>query len=134
MLDGEGKIMEINGKSVCLICHTETPNAETDRTKDVIFRADVAFLCWRCHSLMVTPMLNEHVLARPSMGMLRTIEKNGRELKATIPLVPRDRITCSACHNPHQGGVIVYEPSMKGADALHRLRLPSPALCLVCHE
>ncbi len=133
MLD-DGKIVEVNGKPVCLVCHAKTPDPRVDRTKDVVFRADVAFLCWRCHSLMAKVMLNEHVLLKPPTNMLRYIEQNEERMKIIIPLVPRDRITCSTCHNPHQKGVIIYGPSAKGADAPDRLRLPEPALCLVCHK
>ena len=61
MLDNEGKIIEVNGKPVCVVCHVTTPDPTVDRTKDVLFRADVAFLCWRCHSLMAQPTLNERL-------------------------------------------------------------------------
>jgi hypothetical protein len=76
----------------------------------------------------------EHFLVKPSPSMLRFIERKEQEMKVTIPLVPRERLTCSTCHNPHQKGVISYEPSAKGADAPSRLRLKSPELCLVCHN
>jgi len=134
MLEKEGKYTQVNGSPVCLICHAKTPDPKVDRTKDVLFRADVAFLCWRCHSLMPQPMLNTHVLMKPSENMLKDIEQNEREMKVTIPLVPRNRITCSTCHNPHEKGVIIYEPSAKGADSPDRLRLQTPDLCLVCHK
>jgi predicted CXXCH cytochrome family protein len=133
MMDGDGRIMESNGKPVCLVCHTRTPNPKVDRTKDVVFRADVAFLCWRCHSLMSRAILNEHILLKPSLEMVKYLEQNEQKLNVTIPLVPRDRITCSTCHNPHQKGVITHEPSAKGADAPDRLRIENPALCVVCH-
>ncbi len=48
MLDGDGKFIEVNGRPVCLVCHSKTPAPGVDRTKDVMFRADVAFLCLRC--------------------------------------------------------------------------------------
>jgi hypothetical protein len=134
MLQKDGRYKEVNGKPVCLICHARTPDPRVDRTKDVAFRADVAFLCWRCHSLMPQPTLNTHVLMKPSENMLKDIEQNEREMKVTIPLVPRNRITCSTCHNPHEKGVIIYELSAKGADSEDRLRLQSPDLCLICHK
>jgi predicted CXXCH cytochrome family protein len=134
MLESDGSIRQVHNKPVCLVCHAKMPDPRVDRTKDVVFRADVAFLCWRCHSVMSTAILNRHVLMKPSLSMLRYLEQNEQKLSVTIPLVPRDRITCSTCHNPHQKGVIIYPPSAKGADAPDRLRLPSPTLCTVCHE
>jgi len=134
MLNNEGKIIEVNADPVCLVCHAKKPEPKVDRTKDVAFRADVAFLCWRCHSLMAQPTLNRHILMKPSANMLRDIEQYEQEMKVTIPLVPRERITCSTCHNPHEKGVIIYGPSAKGADEPQRLRLQSPAICLVCHK
>jgi len=134
MLDDKDKVIELNGKPVCLVCHSRMPDPRVDRTKDVAFRADVAFLCWRCHSLMSQAVLNQHVLLKPSLDMLRYLEQNEQTMKVTIPLVPRDRITCSTCHNPHQKGVIIYEPSAKGADDPDRLRLQEPELCIACHE
>ncbi|SPQ02158.1 exported hypothetical protein [Candidatus Sulfobium mesophilum] len=133
MLDDKEKFLEVNGRPVCLVCHLKTPDPTVDRTKDVVFRADVAFLCLRCHSLMAKAILNRHVLLKPSLEMLTYLEQNEQKLSVTIPLVPRDRITCSTCHNPHQIGVIIYEPSAKGADAPDRLRVAEPALCVVCH-
>jgi hypothetical protein len=133
MMDGDGKIVEVDGRPVCLICHSRMPDPRVDRTKDVVFRADVAFLCWRCHSLMARAILNQHVLLKPSLEVRRYMEQNEQKLNVTIPLIPRDRITCSTCHNPHQKGVITYEPSAKGADGPDRLRIEAPALCIVCH-
>lgn len=66
--------------------------------------------------------------------MLKEIERNEKKMEVTIPLVPRKRITCSTCHNPHQKGIIKYEPSAKGAGSPNRLRLSRPALCFVCHR
>jgi len=134
MLDSDGKVTEVNNRPVCLVCHSKMPDPSVDRTKDVSFRADVAFLCWRCHSLMGKGVLNQHVLLKPSLNMLSYIEQSEQKMKVTLPLVPRERITCSTCHNPHQKGVITYEPSAKGADAPDRLRLQEAALCVACHE
>ncbi len=135
MLDAKGAVLSVNNKPVCLLCHAMTPDPARDRTGDVRFRADIAFLCWRCHPPMASPrFFREHFLVEPSPSMLRYIEKREAEWKVTIPLVPRDRITCSTCHNPHQKGVIIYGPSAMGADAQSKLRLPSPKLCLVCHD
>lgn len=135
MMDGNGKIVVVNGRPVCLVCHAVEPNPARDRTNDVRFRADIAFLCWRCHETMAnTLFFQTHFLVKPTLPMINFIERLSQELDVTIPLVPRERITCSTCHNPHQKGVIIYEPSTKGADEPGRLRLPSPKICLVCHQ
>jgi predicted CXXCH cytochrome family protein len=135
MMDDYGTVLTVNGRPVCLVCHTVKPNPAKDRTGDVRFRADIAFLCWRCHATMADARFFEtHFLIKPPLPMLKFIERKSQELDVTVPLVPRERITCSTCHNPHQKGVISYEPSTKGADAPNRLRLPSPEICLVCHD
>ena len=135
MLDETGMVLEVDGQPVCLFCHAVKPNPAKDRTEDVRFRADIAFLCWRCHSLMANSLFfEEHFLKKPPIPMIKFIERKEKELKVTIPLVPRERITCSTCHNPHQKGVISYGPSAKGADEPGRLRVPSPAICIVCHD
>jgi len=135
MLDDSGKILDVNGKPVCLICHAVKPEPAKDRTGDVRFRADIAFLCWRCHAPMAnTLFFTQHFLKKPSPSTLKFMGKKEQEMKVSIPLVPRERITCSTCHNPHQKGVILYGPSAKGADERSRLRVPSPAICLVCHD
>ncbi len=135
MLYPNGNVVNVNGQPVCLVCHAVKPDPAKDRTGDVRFRADIAFLCWRCHAPMADPQFfNQHFLLKPSLSMVRLIERKEQELQITIPLVPRSRITCSTCHNPHQKGVILYGPSAKGADASSKLRLPTPAICLVCHE
>ena len=135
MLDKNGKVLEVDGKPVCLLCHAVKPDPDKDRTEDVRFRADVAFLCWRCHPPMAPPQFfSKHFLAKPSPSMLRFIERKEREMQVTIPLVPRERITCSTCHNPHQKGVIKFGPSAKGANSQGKLRLQSPTLCFVCHN
>lgn len=73
----------------------------TDRTEDVKFRADVAFLCWRCHAPMVNSILMNHFRLKPSISQLQYIQEKIQQLEVTIPLIPRQRITCSTCHNPH---------------------------------
>jgi predicted CXXCH cytochrome family protein len=135
MLDENGMVLDIDGKPVCLLCHAVKPNPAKDRTGDVRFRADIAFLCWRCHDPMANSrFFEQHFLKKPPIPMIRFIERKEQELKVTIPLVPRERITCSTCHNPHQKGVISYGPSAKGADEPGKLRVPSPAICIVCHD
>ncbi len=135
MLDGRGNVLNVAGRPVCLFCHAVKPDPETDRTGDVLFKADVAFLCWRCHPPMTNPkFFKEHFLVTPSMEMRRFMEGQEQRLQVTMPLVPRDRLTCSTCHNPHQKGVILYGPSARGADTPSRLRLPASTICDACHH
>jgi predicted CXXCH cytochrome family protein len=136
MLDENGNIRKlIGGVPVCLLCHLVLPNPEVDRTEDVQFRADVGFLCWRCHKPMANAkFFKQHFLVSPPPEQLKIIEENEKKLDILIPLVPRERITCSTCHNPHQKGVILRESAAKGADSPSRLRIPSPQLCFVCHQ
>jgi len=58
MLQKDGNFTEVKGNPVCLIWYAKTPDPKLDRTKDVVFRADIAFLCLRCHSLMPRSMLD----------------------------------------------------------------------------
>lgn len=135
MLDEDGRFRRIvGGMTVCAICHIGTPNADLDRTGGVRFRADVGFLCWRCHPPMANALFQaQHLLVEPSREMRKNLEKNEAEMDVLLPLVPRDRVTCSTCHNPHQKGVIRRTAAAKGADAPDRLRVPSPRLCFACH-
>ncbi len=132
MLDDAGNVRDVDGKPVCLLCHSKVPDPEVDRTNDVRFRADVGFLCWRCHPPMPDPFFRQHFLVKPSAETLKNIQSAEERLMVTLPLVPRGRITCSTCHNPHQKGVIRREGAAKGADATSRLRLSS--ICFACHR
>ena len=135
MLDEGGRYRKIvGGMTVCVICHTVMPNPEVDRTEDVQFRADIGFLCWRCHPPMANALFQaRHLLVKPSLEMLRNLKKNETAMDVELPLVPRNRVTCSTCHNPHQKGVIRREAAAKGADFPAKLRIPSPRLCFACH-
>lgn len=132
MLKSDGSIKDINGKPVCLICHAVKPNPEVDRTEDVLFRADVAFLCWLCHPPMPDRFFQQHFLVRPSKDTLRNMKQTEREWGVLFPLVPRQRITCSTCHNPHQKEVILHEPARVGADSRSRVRMEN--ICTGCHK
>jgi hypothetical protein len=44
------------------------------------------------------------------------MHQSEERLLVILPIVPRERITCSTCHNPHQTGVIQREAAAKGAD------------------
>jgi predicted CXXCH cytochrome family protein len=131
MLDNDHTFREVNGKPVCLLCHAEIPDPSRDGTNDVKFRADVGFLCWRCHPPMPDPFFKVHFLVKPSATVLENMHSSEEKLRVTMPIVPRGRITCSTCHNPHQKGVIQRESAAKGADVKNKLRLPS--VCYPCH-
>jgi predicted CXXCH cytochrome family protein len=132
MLDDQNHIREVNGKPVCLICHSKQPNPAVDFTDDVRFRADVGFLCWRCHAPMPGDFFNKHFLVTPSAKTLKKMNRAKERLYVILPMVPRGRITCSTCHNPHQEGVIQHPAAAKGADARAKLRVPG--ICTACHE
>ena len=132
MIDAQGVIKKYNGEPVCLMCHGEVPD-QTVEPVEVTFKADVAFLCWRCHP----PMPNDgffkgHYMAKPKERTLEQMIKVQTEYGVRFPLQPRDRVTCSTCHNPHQKGVIMDGPAQAGADAPARLRMPNS--CIGCHN
>ena len=132
MLDGQGRVKEVKGKPVCLICHSKVPDPAKDFTDDVRFRADVGFLCWRCHPPMPGEFFRTHFLVTPSAKTLSTMNKAEERLYVILPIVPRGRITCSTCHNPHQEGVIQRPSAASGAGARSRIRMPH--ICSACHE
>jgi len=132
MLESDGAVRQVNGQPVCLLCHAVKPNPEIDTTEDVKFKADVGFLCWRCHPPMPGEFFNWHFHVTPSPKTLKYIQETEESLNVILPLVPRGRITCSTCHNPHQKGVIWREAAAKGADAIMKLRFPS--MCHRCHN
>ena len=133
MLDSGGNILEVHGKTVCLLCHTIKPNPEVDRTPDVRFRADVGFLCWRCHSSMTGQFFSHHFLQRFSKVTVKNLRNAEKKYDVILPVDARKRLTCSTCHNPHQKGVIVNSAARKGAGDPLRLRLPKQDLCTSCH-
>lgn len=131
MLDSKGNIKVVNGKPVCLFCHEVTPDPSQDRASNVYFRADIGFLCWRCHPPMPGAFDHEHFLVRPSMETMAYINRPEVQEKFTLPMVPWGRINCSTCHNPHQAGVILTPPAAAGAGAAKRLR--DNNICAACH-
>ena len=133
MLDEKGNFLMINGKPVCLLCHSVVPDPQKNRRSDVRFRADIAFLCWRCHPPMPGLFFENHFLLRPSALVRDEIDRSEKNKHVIFPLIPRGRISCSTCHNPHQREVMRDERTKAGADEPMRLRLPSPAICLGCH-
>jgi len=128
--DGENRT-SVNGKVVCLYCHELEPEPSQDRANMVLFKADVSFLCLRCHTLMHTDYFEKHFQVTPSEEISKNISSPERQVRFSLPLVPRGRITCTTCHNPHQEGIITYGPSAAGADSVHRLR--DGNVCIGCH-
>ena len=133
MVDEKGAIMMIDDKPACLFCHTVMPDPKKDRTRDVRFRADVGFICWRCHPPMPGMFFTQHFLQKPKRKTMESIRKFEKDFQIIFPIAPRNRVTCSTCHNPHQAGVIVSPPAQKGAGAPMRLRLPPKDICQACH-
>ena len=134
MINDKGEIRNINGKPACLFCHGEVPDQTADNFI-ISLKADVAFICWRCHR----PMTNDsffrgHFLVKPKKRTLDFMRRVQAEDGVSFPLLNRDRITCSTCHNPHQAGVIADGPAQAGADAPHRLRMPEGSVCAGCHD
>jgi len=132
MLDN-GTYRLYNGRIVCLYCHHDMPNAAVDRTDDVNFQADVAFLCWRCHPPMPGLFFERHFMKAPPAHILRQMRAMEAARNVNLPLVPRDRITCSTCHNPHEPGVLQTARAAAGSETPGRLRIPSREICTGCH-
>lgn len=132
MFDRSGRIRTVDGQPVCLMCHRTVPDQSRGRSV-VNFRADVAFLCWRCHPPMGGGFFSSHFLVKPSKKARRQMRKTERDNGIAFPLLNRNRITCSTCHNPHQDGVILYGPAQAGADTHDKLRLPPQRICEGCH-
>jgi predicted CXXCH cytochrome family protein len=132
MFGQDGSIFEVNGKPVCLVCHVVQPNPYTDRTANVRFRADIGFLCWRCHPPMPGNLLDTHFLVKPSVTTLSYMHASESRLTIILPLAPWGRITCSTCHNPHQKGLLAFAEAVAGADAPKKLRARD--MCGACHR
>jgi predicted CXXCH cytochrome family protein len=133
MINSDGTIRDINGMPSCLFCHGSVPD-QSISDEQITFKADVAFLCWRCHPPMPGEFFRSHYLVKPSRTTERTMKSNERQSGINFPLLNRDRITCSTCHNPHQLGVIQKASVSSGADATARLRVDASQICLTCHS
>lgn len=118
--------------ATCLVCHSSPPNPKVDRSKDVKFRASVAFLCWRCHPPMMAEFMDRHFLKRPKSKTFEDMLKGEADHKVILPLDFKGRVTCSTCHNPHQPGVMINEWAKKGEGSEKRLR--DPNMCAICHR
>ena len=127
-----GAFKEIAGKSVCLVCHAKVPELDSGRD-EVQFKADIAFLCWRCHHPMPGDFLQKHFHRKPAKKTLSSMGETEGKLGLMLPLAKDGRVTCSTCHNPHQPGVLVNKAALYGAGAPGRLRLPKDVICSACH-
>lgn len=133
MTKPDGTILEINNEPVCLVCHASVPDQKASRIR-VTFRADVAFICWRCHPPMPGSFFAAHFQVKPRTQTLAFMKQHSREQDVLLPLLNRGRITCSTCHNPHQAGIIRKSSAAVGADSHKKLRLSREQLCTGCHQ
>jgi predicted CXXCH cytochrome family protein len=134
MLDDKGAVRTIEEKPVCLFCHAVMPDPKTDRAESIYLRADVGFLCWRCHAgQMAGELFSHHFLRKVRRNTTQLMKAAEQKHDVILPVQPRNRLTCSTCHNPHQKGVVLNAAAAKGADAKHRLRLRRHDLCMACH-
>ena len=133
MLSPDGSVRSVNGEPVCLVCHTAQPDPKGD-PELVEFKADVAFLCWRCHAPMAGSFLSQHFHAKPKRSTRSAIMDTENRLGIELPLARDGMLTCSTCHNPHQAGVLSRTAVQAGADAPKRLRLAAKSICEACHE
>ena len=131
--------------STCVICHSERPDPRFDRTRDVKFKAEIHFLCLRCHPPMPGKFFANHFLKESDMQAIDDLgvslgtgsdtfdlmKMNERHSDILLPLDPKERITCSTCHNPHQPGVMVDKKAAIGAGGNKRLRFKD--ICIECH-
>ncbi len=132
MLSADGTALKVNGRPVCLLCHTTQPDPEGD--PDLVeFRADVAFLCWRCHPPMEDTFLKNHFHVKPRKKTRTALRESIARHGIDLPIARDGRITCSTCHNPHQAGVVMRAAVRTGADAPKRLRIAASSICEECH-
>ncbi len=127
-----GGFRVIKGKLVCSFCHPQSIS-NIDTTETIVFKADVPFLCLRCHPEMRDPQIRPHFLKIPSEKIKIKMKEFEEQYNVILPLVPRGKISCSTCHNPHQKGVLISERAMAGADSPSRLRIEKFRLCYGCH-
>lgn len=132
MLAYDNSIREINGKPICMICHARNPVLEDD-PMDMQYNADIAFMCWRCHSPMQGGFLDRHFHVVPRKITRMVIRKTEKDRDINLPLARDGMMTCSTCHNPHQEGVLTATAAAAGADAQFRLRVDRETICRACH-
>jgi hypothetical protein len=118
----------------CLYCHTEKPDENRARYKDVQFIGDLEVICQRCHVIRGNHAGNVNHLVKPSTRTLTRMQAMEKEFGIILPLDANGQLTCITCHNPHDKGVIQAEsPAAKGAGSKYRHRLPG-GLCVECHQ
>ena len=118
----------------CLYCHTEKPDENRARFKDVKFIGDLEVICQRCHVIRGNHAGNVNHLVKPSTQALARMQAMEKEFGIILPLDENGQLTCIICHNPHDKGVIQAEsPAAKGAGSKDRHRLPG-RLCVECHQ
>lgn len=132
MHEENGAYRVVEGKLVCTFCHPQNIN-NLYTTDTVEFKADITFLCLRCHPMMSTPHIRLHFYKVPSEKVKNKMKEFAEKYNVIFPLVPRGRISCATCHNPHQKGVLVDDRAMAGADSAYRLRVEKNLLCYGCH-
>ncbi len=133
MKEPDGTILEVNNEPICLFCHAAVPDQKASRIQ-VAFRADVAFICWRCHPPMPASFFNNHFQVKPRRQTLAFMKQYTKEQDVQLPLLNRGRITCSTCHNPHQAGIIRKSSAAAGADSYKKLRITKEQICTGCHQ
>lgn len=118
----------------CLYCHTEKPDENRARYKDVQFIGDLEVICQRCHVIRGNHAGNVNHMVKPSTKALTRMQAMEKEFDIILPLDENGQLTCITCHNPHDKGVIRTEsPAAKGAGSKYRHRLPD-RLCVECHK
>lgn len=127
-----GGLRTIEGKLVCTFCHPQNIN-NLYSTETVEFKADISFLCLRCHPEMSAPHIKGHFSIVPTEKTKNKIRAFEDTHNVILPLVPRGKMTCATCHNPHQKGVLIDERAMAGADSEYLLRIEKNLLCYGCH-
>ena len=132
MHQDNGALRVIEGKLVCTFCHPEHID-NLYSTETIVFKADVPFLCLRCHPEMRDPQIKPHFLKTPTESLKKKIKIFEEQNNVILPLIPRGKISCATCHNPHQKGVLSDPSPAKGADSSNRLRMDKAKLCYACH-
>jgi len=118
----------------CLYCHKKVPDVKKEEFKDVALIGGLSPLCLRCHHKEDKTTLHARHLRKPSEKVLARIKQMEIEFGIVLPLDDDGKITCATCHNPHEKGVIpAGRPGEKGADEIHRQRLPGN-ICTQCHQ
>lgn len=101
----------VDDSSQCRWCHTATPVAGGNGKTALL--TDATLVCLLCHEVGPHPSGADHLTIPPAR--LRPSE--------SLPLGPRDEITCATCHEPH----------LQPIPLPRRLRTHQRSLCGLCH-